>query len=284
VALKAAVGKRYGGTHADQSNTVGIFEKGITQIAKIVHEAGGLPHYDGATLYAIMGTIRPGDMGYGRGSPQPLHKTYSTASWRRRSGRGPVGCKKALAKSLPGPIVVKTQEGLCALGVFREIHRRVKTFYGNFLVGVPCTGLYRSSGLKKGLNRRPSWPVLNANYMMARLKGKFPTHSSKICMHEFVVSCEEIKKEIGVSALDFAKAMIDRNMHPPTIYFPLIVHEALMFEPTETESKATLDWACDTVLELLEEAYRDPAAFKKHPCTMPIDVARQYPAARKPVI
>jgi glycine dehydrogenase subunit 2 len=137
---------------------------------------------------------------------------------------------------------------------------------------------------KEGIKQAAQLAVLNANYMMARLKGKFPTHSSKICMHEFVVSCEEIKKEIGVSALDFAKAMIDRNMHPPTIYFPLIVHEALMFEPTETESKATLDWACDTVLELLEEAYRDPAAFKKHPCSMPIGRPDEVAAARKPVI
>ncbi|NCC84253.1 MAG: glycine dehydrogenase subunit 2 [Clostridia bacterium] len=281
-ALKAAVGKDTAALMLTNPNTVGIFEKGITQIAKIVHEAGGLLYYDGANLNAIMGTIRPGDMGYDVVHLN-LHKTFSTPHGGGGPGSGPVGCKKALAKYLPGPIVVKAQEGYALSESSEKSIGRVKTFYGNFLVALRALAYIEVLG-KEGIKQAAQLAVLNANYMMARLKGKFPTHSSKICMHEFVVSCEDIKKEIGVSALDFAKAMIDRNMHPPTIYFPLIVHEALMFEPTETESKATLDWACDTVLELLEEAYRDPAAFKKHPCSMPIGRPDEVAAARKPVI
>ena len=281
-ALKAAVGKDTAALMLTNPNTVGIFEKGITQIAKIVHEAGGLLYYDGANLNAIMGTIRPGDMGYDVVHLN-LHKTFSTPHGGGGPGSGPVGCKKALAKYLPGPIVVKTQEGYGLSDSSDKSIGRVKTFYGNFLVALRALAYIEVLG-KEGIKQAAQLAVLNANYMMARLKDKFPTHSSKICMHEFVMSCEEIKKEIGVSALDFAKAMIDRGMHPPTIYFPLIVHEALMFEPTETESKATLDWACDTVLELLEEAYRDPEAFKKHPCSMPIGRPDEVAAARKPVI
>ncbi len=281
-ALKAAVGDDTAALMLTNPNTVGIFEKGITQIAKIVHEAGGLLYYDGANLNAIMGTIRPGDMGYDVVHLN-LHKTFSTPHGGGGPGSGPVGCKKALAKYLPGPIVVKTQEGYALSESSEKSIGRVKTFYGNFLVALRALAYIEVLG-KEGIKQAAQLAVLNANYMMARLKDKFPTHSSKICMHEFVVSCEEIKKETGVSALDFAKAMIDRNMHPPTIYFPLIVHEALMFEPTETESKATLDWACDTVLELLEEACRDPAAFKKHPCSMPIGRPDEVAAARKPVL
>jgi len=281
-ALKAAVGNDTAALMLTNPNTVGIFEKDIEQIAKIVHDAGGLLYYDGANLNAIMGIIRPGEMGYDVVHLN-LHKTFSTPHGGGGPGSGPVGCKKALAKYLPGPLVVKTESGYGLSDAPESSIGGVKTFYGNFLVTLRALAYIELLG-REGLKESAELAVLNANYMMARLKDKFPAYSSRICMHEFVVSCEEIKKEIGVSALDFAKAMIDRRMHPPTIYFPLIVHEAMMFEPTETESKETLDWACDTMLELLEEAYRDPEAFKKHPLTTPIGRPDEVAAARKPVL
>ncbi|MBO7524077.1 MAG: aminomethyl-transferring glycine dehydrogenase subunit GcvPB [Verrucomicrobia bacterium] len=281
-ALRNAVGPDTAALMLTNPNTVGIFDKNIAKIAQIVHDAGGLLYYDGANLNAIMGTIRPGDMGYDVVHLN-LHKTFSTPHGGGGPGSGPVGCKAALAKYLPGPVVTEKDGKYHLTDVGEKSIGCVKTFYGNFLVMLRALAYIEVLG-KEGIQLSSQLAVLNANYMMARLKDKFPTYSSDICMHEFVVSCDKIKEEIGVTALDFAKAMIDRGMHPPTIYFPLIVHEALMFEPTETESKETLDWACDTVLDLVAEAYKDPAAFKQHPKKMPIGRPDEVTAARKPVL
>ena len=281
-ALRAAVGPDTAALMLTNPNTVGIFDKNIAKIAQIVHDAGGLLYYDGANLNAIMGTIRPGDMGYDVVHLN-LHKTFSTPHGGGGPGSGPVGCKAALAKYLPGPVVTEKDGKYHLTSVGEKSIGCVKTFYGNFLVMLRALAYIEVLG-KEGIKLASQLAVLNANYMMARLKDKFPTYSSDICMHEFVVSCDKIKEEIGVTALDFAKAMIDNGMHPPTIYFPLIVHEALMFEPTETESKETLDWACDTVLRLVAEAYKDPAAFKQHPKKMPIGRPDEVTAARKPVL
>lgn len=281
-ALRNAVGPDTAALMLTNPNTVGIFDKNIAKIAKIVHDAGGLLYYDGANLNAIMGTIRPGDMGYDVVHLN-LHKTFSTPHGGGGPGSGPVGCKAALAKYLPGPVVTLKDGKYHLTNVGEKSIGCVKTFYGNFLVMLRALAYIEVLG-KEGIKLASQLAVLNANYMMARLKDKFPTYSSDICMHEFVVSCDKIKEEIGVTALDFAKAMIDNGMHPPTIYFPLIVHEALMFEPTETESKETLDWACDTVLRLVAEAYKDPAAFKQHPRKMPIGRPDEVTAARKPVL
>ena len=281
-ALRNAVGPDTAALMLTNPNTVGIFDKNIAKIAQIVHDAGGLLYYDGANLNAIMGTIRPGDMGYDVVHLN-LHKTFSTPHGGGGPGSGPVGCKAALAKYLPGPVVTEKDGKYHLTSVGEKSIGCVKTFYGNFLVMLRALAYIEVLG-KEGIKLASQLAVLNANYMMARLKDKFPTYSSDICMHEFVVSCDKIKEEIGVTALDFAKAMIDRGMHPPTIYFPLIVHEALMFEPTETESKETLDWACDTVLDLVAEAYKDPAAFKQHPKKMPIGRPDEVTAARKPVL
>ena len=281
-ALRNAVGPDTAALMLTNPNTVGIFDKNIAKIAHIVHDAGGLLYYDGANLNAIMGTIRPGDMGYDVVHLN-LHKTFSTPHGGGGPGSGPVGCKAALAKYLPGPVVTEKDGKYHLTSVGGKSIGCVKTFYGNFLVMLRALAYIEVLG-KEGIKLASQLAVLNANYMMARLKDKFPTYSSDICMHEFVVSCDKIKEEIGITALDFAKAMIDRGMHPPTIYFPLIVHEALMFEPTETESKETLDWACDTVLDLVAEAYKDPAAFKQHPRKMPIGRPDEVTAARKPVL
>lgn len=279
-ALRKTVGPDTAALMLTNPNTLGIFDKNIVEIAKIVHDTGGLLYYDGANLNPIMGIIRPGDMGYDVVHLN-LHKTFSTPHGGGGPGCGPVGCKAALAKYLPTPIVtIKNRKYALAYNNEKTIGS-VKTFYGNFLVMVRALAYIEVLG-KEGIRLTAQLATLNANYMMARLKDKFPTHSSNICMHEFVISCEKMKEEIGVTALDFAKAMIDRQMHPPTIYFPLIVHEALMFEPTETETKETLDWACDTVLELLKEAYADPESFKKHPKKMPIGRPDEVTAARKP--
>lgn len=281
-ALQKAVGEDTAALMLTNPNTVGIFDKNIVKIAKIVHDAGGLLYYDGANLNAIMGTIRPGDMGYDVVHLN-LHKTFSTPHGGGGPGSGPVGCKAALVKYLPGPLVVEKEGKYCLQNGDEKSIGRVKTFYGNFLVMLKALAYIEVLG-KEGIKEASALALLNANYMMARLKSKFPTYSSQICMHEFVVSCEKMKEEIGVSALDFAKALIDRGIHPPTIYFPLIVHEALMFEPTETESKETLDEACDTVLELFEQAYQDPEGFKQHPKKMPIGRPDEVTAARKPVL
>lgn len=281
-ALKAAVGEDTAALMLTNPNTVGIFDKNIRQIAQIVHDAGGLLYYDGANLNPIMGLIRPGDMGYDVVHLN-LHKTFSTPHGGGGPGSGPVGCKAALAPYLPGPIVTE-KDGVYSLtpGGDKSIGT-VKTFYGNFLVMIKALAYIETLGAE-GIRLAAQLAALNANYMMARLKGHFPAYSSDICMHEFVISCEKLKEEVGVTALDFAKALIDRGIHPPTIYFPLIVHEALMFEPTETESKQTLDQACDTILELLREAKADPAAFKQHPVKMPIGRPDEVTAARKPIL
>lgn len=281
-ALRKAVGEDTAALMLTNPNTLGIFDKNIVQIAKIVHDAGGLLYYDGANLNPIMGIIRPGDMGYDI-IHLNLHKTFSTPHGGGGPGCGPVGCKAALTKYLPSPIVTE-KDGVYSLSCPGEkTIGNVKTFYGNFLVMLRALAYIETLG-KDGIRQSAKLATLNANYMMARLKDKFPAHSSDICMHEFVISCEKIKHDIDVTALDFAKAMIDRGIHPPTIYFPLIVHEALMFEPTETENKETLDWACDTVLELLQEAYANPIGFKKHPNTMPIGRPDEVTAARQPIL
>lgn len=281
-ALQKAVGDDTAALMLTNPNTLGIFDKNIVKISEIVHKAGGLLYYDGANLNAVMGVIRPGDMGYDV-IHLNLHKTFSTPHGGGGPGCGPVGCKKALAKYLPTPLVSEENGVYSWKCTGEKSIGKIKTFYGNFLVALRALAYIEVLG-KEGIRQSAQLAVLNANYMMARLKDKFPVHSSEICMHEFVMSCEKIHDEIGVSALDFAKAMIDSGMHPPTIYFPLIVHEALMFEPTETESKQTLDWACDTVLKLYEEAYASPENFKKHPVKTPIGRPDEVMAARKPIV
>lgn len=277
VALKGAVGDDTAAFMLTNPNTLGIFDKNIKKIAEIVHNAGGLLYYDGANLNPIMGVIRPGDMGFDVVHLN-LHKTFSTPHGGGGPGSGPVGCKKFLAKFLPSPIVVD--------GQFKESENsigRMKTFYGNFLVLVKALAYIETLG-KDGIKLSAKLAVLNANYMMNKLKPYFPTYSSDTCMHEFVISCEKLKEEVGVTALDFAKALMDCGIHPPTMYFPLIVHEALMFEPTETESRETMDKVIEIIIKLHKEAYEDSESFHNKPINMPIGRPDEVRAARSPIL
>ena len=280
-ALRAAVGPDTAGLMLTNPNTLGMFDKNILEITRIVHEAGGLCYYDGANMNAIMGTARPGDMGFDV-IHLNLHKTFSTPHGGGGPGAAAVGAKEILAKYLPGRSAVKTETGYAFKDDPASIGA-VRSFYGNFLVCVRALCYVLSLG-GKGLHEASQNAVLNANYLRVLLKKHCPTSNEGLCMHEFVLTLEELHKETGVSASDLAKGMLDCGMHPPTMYFPLIVHEALMFEPTETETKDTLDEAAEAVISLLKEARSNPEALHSAPVTTPIGRPDEVAAARTPII
>ncbi|MBH1940101.1 aminomethyl-transferring glycine dehydrogenase subunit GcvPB [Mobilitalea sibirica] len=280
--LEKVVGDDTAGFMLTNPNTLGLFEENILKITSIIHEAGGLNYYDGANLNAIMGITRPGDMGFDVVHLN-LHKTFSTPHGGGGPGSGPVGCKKLLAKYLPSPDVI-CENGNYAFNWDREGNiGRVKAFYGNFLVVVKALTYMLTLG-GDGLKAASENAVLNANYMMHKLKDTFHIPFSDNCMHEFVISTEGIKKEKGVSALDFAKTLLDYGMHPPTMYFPLIVHEALMVEPTETESRETLDEAIAVYREIYETALNNPETLQVRPTNTPVGRPDEVTAARNPVL
>lgn len=279
-ALKAAIGGDTAGLMLTNPNTVGLFEKDILEITRLVHEAGGLVYYDGANLNAIMGKVRPGDMGFDV-IHLNLHKSFATPHGGGGPGSGPVGCKEFLAPYLPLPQVTE-QNGLYDLNYQgnRSIGQ-VKAFYGNFLVLVKAYTYLAVLGAE-GVMQVAENAVLNANYLMKRLAAKYDIAYDAACMHEFVVTLKGFKKEYSVSALDIAKTLIEFGIHPPTIYFPLIVHEALMIEPTETESKATLDEAADVFLAAYERAQRDPEGVHAMPMKASVRRLDEVSAARNP--
>jgi glycine dehydrogenase subunit 2 len=250
--LKNVLGPDIAGLMLTNPNTLGIFDPNILEITRLVHEAGGLNYYDGANLNAIMGIVRPGDMGFDA-IHLNLHKSFSTPHGGGGPGSGAVGCKKELIPFMPlGAEALEDGEESRPKSI-----GRVKAFYGNFLVVLKATAYLLFLG-KENIPEAARAAVLNANYLMERLKEKFhipAIHESPIrCMHEFVISLEDLKERSDVTALDMAKALQDLGMHPPTIYFPLIVPEAMMLEPTETESKETLDSAADAFLGLYDRA------------------------------
>lgn len=279
--LREAVGEDTAALMLTNPNTLGVFDKNISEITKIVHEAGGLNYYDGANLNAIMGVVRPGDMGFDV-IHLNLHKTMSTPHGGGGPGSGAVGAKQILLPFVPRTRPVK-QGDIYVFEYPEESIGRVKAFYGNFAVVIRVLAYIRTLG-KEGIREAAQTAVLNANYMKHLLAPHCKVGTEGICMHEFVISLEDIKKETGVSALDVAKAMIDYGMHPPTMYFPLIVHEALMFEPTETESKETLDSVCEIVISLLEKAKTDPDSLHMAPLTTPVSRPDEVTAARKPIL
>ena len=280
-ALRNAVGPDTAGLMLTNPNTVGLFDPNIAEITRIVHDAGGLNYYDGANLNAIMGIVRPGDMGFDVVHVN-LHKTFATPHGGGGPGSGPSGCKAFLKDFLPG-IRVTDEDGTLRRDEAARRIGDVRSFGGNFLVVVKALAYIMSIG-REGVPETSSNAVLNANYMMARLKDLYPAAYDTTCMHEFVVTLEELKKETGVSALDVAKALIDHGIHPPTMYFPLIVHEALMIEPTETETVETLDEAVDAFRAVMEEAKADPGHMHDCPRTTRIRRPDEVQAARKPVI
>jgi len=262
-------------------NTLGIFDRNIVEITRIVHEAGGLNYYDGANLNAIMGIVRPGDMGFDVVHLN-LHKTFATPHGGGGPGAGAVGVKEILRPFLPGPQVEKTADGYRFVTPEKSIGA-VKSFYGNFLVLIRALTYAMTLGAD-GMPLAATTAVMNANYMMAKLKDRYDMASGEICMHEFVMSLERLKKETGVTALDVAKAMIDQGMHPPTMYFPMIVHEALMVEPTETESRETLDEAVRVLIDIYDRAHSEPERVKACPVNAPISRPDEVAAARNPRI
>jgi len=264
-ALKAVLGEDTAGLMLTNPNTVGIFDENILEITRLVHEAGGLCYYDGANLNAVMGVVRPGDMGFDC-IHLNLHKTFATPHGGGGPGSGAVGCKAALAPYLP------KEDGI-----------RVKSFNGNFLVVIKALTYLLTLG-KEGVPEAAKNAVLNANYLQHKIKGTFTPAFDRICMHEFVLDLSNFKKETGVSALDVAKSLIDYGMHPPTMYFPLIVHEALMLEPTETESRDTLDEAAEVFRKLFELAKTDPEYMHNAPHNAQIGRPDEVRAARTPVL
>lgn len=263
-------------------NTLGLFERDICEISKIVHEKGGLIYYDGANLNAIMGVTRPGDMGFDV-VHWNLHKTLSTPHGGGGPGSGPVGCKAFLEKYLPAPVVRKDGDGYVLDSDRPDSIGRVKAFYGNFLVAVKAYAYVCALG-GEGLKDASQHAVLNANYLLHALREYSGLQYPAPCMHEFVMDLEKLKKETGVTAMDVAKSMIDGGMHPPTMYFPLIVHEALMFEPTETEGRETLDWAIGVMRGIFADAKTDPDKLHAAPATTPVGRPDEVGAARRPVL
>lgn len=280
-ALKAVVGDDTAALMLTNPNTLGLFDTGIEQIVEVIHGAGGLLYYDGANLNAIMGMARPGDMGFDV-LHFNLHKTFATPHGGGGPGAGPIGCKKELSPYLPSP-TVKKNGNKYSLCYNSESIGKVKAFYGNFNVCVKAMAYIMTLG-GEGLKRASETAVLNANYMMRSLQNVVPNDYSGPCMHEFVISYEKLKEDTGVTSLDMAKALIDNGIHPPTIYFPLIVHEAAMFEPTETESKETIDKAVEVIKELYNTAYTNPEILKSAPNKAIIKRPDDVGAARNPIL
>ncbi len=280
-ALKKVVGNDTAALMLTNPNTVGLFEKDIAAIAEIVHEAGGLLYYDGANANAILGISRPGDMGFDVVHLN-LHKTFSTPHGGGGPGAGPVGVKKILEPFLPKPIVAKKEETYYLNYDMPQSIGRVKPYYGNFGVLVRAYTYIRSMG-PDGLKSVSENAVLNANYMMRRLQHYYHLPFGQHCKHEFVLSGKKQKK-LGVRTLDIAKRLLDFGFHPPTIYFPLIVEECLMIEPTETESKETLDQFIDILIQIAKEAETEPEKVLEAPHTTVVGRLDEVTAARNPIL
>ena len=281
-ALKAAVGEDTAGFMLTNPNTLGLFDENIIEISKIVHDAGGLMYYDGANANAILGISRPGDMGFDVVHLN-LHKTFSTPHGGGGPGAGPVGVKKHLAEFLPIPVISKKEKEY-----YMDYERplsigKVKSAYGNFGVLVRAYAYILSMG-PDGLKEVAENAVLNANYMAHKLKDKYFLPLDTECMHECVLSGEWQKEKNDVSTLDIAKRLLDFGFHPPTIYFPLIIHEAMMIEPTECETKETLDEFIAVMRQIADEAENNPELVKTAPHTTVISRLDEATAARKPVL
>ncbi|MCX7774037.1 MAG: aminomethyl-transferring glycine dehydrogenase subunit GcvPB, partial [Clostridia bacterium] len=280
-ALEAVLDDTVAGLMLTNPNTLGLFEEHILEIAEKVHACGGLLYYDGANMNAIMGIARPGDMGFDIAHVN-LHKTFSTPHGGGGPGSGPIGVKKELVPFLPVPVIEK-EEDYYTLDYERPLSvGKVKSFYGNFGVIVRAYAYIRSMGAK-GLKEASETAVLNANYVRKKLEDDFEIPHNRLCMHEFVLSAVRQASK-GISALDLAKNLLDRGYHPPTIYFPLIVKEAMMIEPTETESPETLEAFITTMRELAEKAESDPESLKHAPKTTYVGRLDEVKAARSPIL
>ena len=279
--LKSKVGDDTAALMLTNPNTLGLFEADILEIAQVVHEAGGKLYYDGANSNAILGIARPGDMGFDVVHLN-LHKTFTGPHGGGGPGSGPVGVKRDLMPFLPTPIATRTEEGYTLDYDRPHSIGRIKPFYGNFGINVRAYSYIKTMGAE-GLTRVSREAVLNANYMFARLKDAFDVPYDTYCKHEFVLSGKR-QKALGVRTLDIAKRLLDFGYHPPTIYFPLNVEECIMIEPTETESKETLDAFCDAMLQIAKEAEENPEIVQTAPHTTVVKRMDETLAARKPVL
>lgn len=283
-ALKKVLGPKTAGIMLTNPSTIGVFERRIQEIARLVHDAGGLLYYDGANLNAILGKVRPGDMGFDA-IHMNLHKTFSTPHGGGGPGAGAVGVSERLKPFLPVPMIEKKDDG--RYGWVRRKDRplsigRLTTFAGNAGVLLRAYVYARLLG-REGMRRVAEYATLNANYLARRLAdaGFDLAYPERRASHEFIVTVARQKKANGITALDFSKSLLDRNIHAPTNYFPLLVPECLLIEPTETESKETLDDFVEVMTELLALAASDPQAMKDAPLTMPVRRLDDVKAARE---
>ncbi|HEU4965648.1 MAG TPA: aminomethyl-transferring glycine dehydrogenase subunit GcvPB [Bacilli bacterium] len=281
-ALRQAVNEDTAALMLTNPSTLGLFEDQIIEIAEIVHEAGGLLYYDGANANAILGYARPGDMGFDVVHLN-LHKTFTTPHGGGGPGSGPVGVKKELIPFLPKPRLEKQGDQFVLNWDRPQSIGKVKGFWGNFGINVRAYSYIRTMG-PDGLKRVTEDAVLNANYMMRRLAPHFDLPYDQVCKHEFVLSGRRLKKEYGVKTLDLAKRLLDFGVHPPTIYFPLNVEEAIMIEPTETENLQTLDHFCEAMIQIAKEAEADAEMVKNAPYNTKVNRLDETTAARNPVL
>src|SRR5690242_19193161 len=269
-------------------NTLGVFDPNITEIAAIVHEVGATLYYDGANLNAIMGLTRPGDMGFDIVHFN-LHKSFTQPHGGGGPGSGPIAVSDRMAPFLMNPRIVRQQDGSFDLRDSAEKSiGRLRGFQGNYGCFVRAYAYIRSLGAE-GLREASEVAVLNANYLLALLKRAgvaeyLPAAYDRVCMHEFVLSGAPMKRELGIRTLDLAKRLLDFGVHPPTVYFPLLVEEALLIEPTETETKETLDRFAAIVAKILREAAHDPEIARHAPYSTPVRRLDEARAAKQPVI
>lgn len=280
-ALRRAVGPDTAALMLTNPSTLGLFEYQIEEIAKIVHDAGGLLYYDGANTNAIMGIVRPGDMGFDVVHFN-LHKTFSTPHGGGGPGSGPVGVKQELAPFLPVPVVAFNGKEFVLEEDRPQSIGKVHSYYGNFSIIVRAYAYIRAMG-PEGLKQASEDAVLNANYCLSQLKEEYYTPFERFCMHECVITAKK-QKPFGIKTLDIAKRLLDYGYHPPTIYFPLIVEEAMMIEPTETESKETLDQFIQAMKRIAQEAKENPDIVRHAPQHTVVRRLDEAGAARKPVV
>jgi glycine dehydrogenase subunit 2 len=279
--LRAKVDETTAGLMLTNPSTLGLFDENIEEIRDVFHAAGALMYYDGANLNAVCGISRPGDMGFDIVHIN-LHKTFSQPHGGGGPGGGPIAVRESLAELLPRPVVVREGDR------YRLDHDRprsigkVRGFSGPFGVFVRSYAFMRAWG--PGLREMSEVAVLNANYLLARLKGAYDLPFDRLCMHEFVVGAKTMKTEHGITAFDVAKRLMDFGFHPPTVYFPLVVPEALMIEPTETEAKETLDEFADAMLEIAGEAASSPDVIRSAPHGRPVQRLDEARAAKELVV
>ena len=278
--LEAVIDDRVACLMLTNPSTLGVFEENIVPIARRVHDAGALLYYDGANLNATMGVVRPGDMGFDLVHLN-LHKTFSTPHGGGGPGAGPVGARGPLVDFLPSPLVDFKEGEPCLVDAPHSIGR-VRAFYGNFLILARAWAYILACG-GSGLRDVSEHAVLNANYLLARLREKYDLAFERRAMHEFVLSARKQKKQ-GARALDIAKKLLDYGFHAPTVYFPLIVEEAVMIEPTETESLQVLDAFADAMLDIARLVEESPETVTAAPRRLPVRRLDEVSAARNPVL